>query len=79
MTTDGALRAYIPVVSYTGKEKENASPGVEDPAPLVALVATRPLQDEELFLNYRLNPNAPSGLPEWYTPVDPDEDARRWA
>ena len=47
--------------------------------PGVALVALRDLEDEELFLNYRLNPNAPGGLPSWYSSVDPDEDERRWA
>ncbi|KAG1676909.1 hypothetical protein FOA52_014785 [Chlamydomonas sp. UWO 241] len=44
----------------------------------LALVATRTLHDgEELLQNYRLNPRGPQ--PSWYTPVDPDEDARRWA
>ena len=50
----------------------------DDPAPLRALafVTTRQVADEELFLNYRLNPkNSP---PPWYTPVDPEEDRRRW-
>jgi len=42
----------------------------------LAFVATREVRDEELFLNYRLNPR--NGYPSWYTPVDPDEDARRW-
>ena len=34
----------------------------------LAFVATRELEDEELFLNYRLNPANPR--PDWYTPVD---------
>jgi hypothetical protein len=43
----------------------------------VALVAIRPIQQgEELFLNYRLNPKLK--LPEWYHPVDEQEDRRRW-
>ena len=42
----------------------------------LAFVATRELQDEELFLNYRLNPANPR--PDWYTPVDLEEDKRRW-
>jgi hypothetical protein len=50
-----------------------------DAAPCVVLVALRNLENEELFLNYRLNPNAPGGLPDWYAPVDREEDARRWA
>lgn len=43
----------------------------------LALVAVREVKDEELLLNYRLNPNLPS-LPDWYSPVDADEDRRRW-
>ena len=54
-------------------------PRETDPAPCVALVATRPLHDEELFLNYRLNPNAAGGLPDWYSSIDEEEDARRWS
>lgn len=42
----------------------------------LALIATRPLKDEELFLNYRLNPA--NKLPAWYAAVDAEEDARRW-
>ena len=57
----------------------NFLPRKNDPAPCVALIALRDLKDEELFLNYRLNPNAPGGLPEWYAAVDIEEDARRWA
>ena len=50
----------------------------DDPAPLRALafVTTRQVADEELFLNYRLNPK--NSHPPWYTPVDPEEDRRRW-
>ena len=33
-------------------------------------------EEEELYLNYRLNPRNP--YPEWYTPCDKEEDARRW-
>ena len=40
------------------------------------LVATREIKDEELFLNYRLNPK--TRRPEWYAPVDEEEDLRRW-
>ena len=42
----------------------------------LAFVATRQLKDEELFLNYRLNPK--NKKPDWYTPVDLEEDERRW-
>ena len=44
--------------------------------PSLVLVTTRAVQDEELFLNYRLNPRLPA--PDWYSSVDPEEDARRW-
>lgn len=44
----------------------------------VALVATTDLEDEELLVNYRLNPKA-GQLPSWYKPVDMEEDSRRWA
>ena len=43
----------------------------------LAYVAMRPLCDEELFLNYRLNPR--QELPAWYVPVDVEEDNRRWS
>ena len=44
--------------------------------PGLVLVATRKVEDEELWLNYRLNPMLPR--PAWYASVDPEEDARRW-
>ena len=44
--------------------------------PGLVLVATREVEDEELWLNYRLNPQLPR--PTWYVSVDPAEDARRW-
>lgn len=78
-TDSKGLRAYVPVVQFTGKEESVLLPGPTDPAPCVALVALRDLKDEELFLNYRLNPNAPGGLPKWYSAVDAEEDGRRWA
>ena len=42
----------------------------------LVLVSSRELRDEELFLNYRLNPR--NAYPKWYTPVDVEEDERRW-
>ena len=53
-------------------------PEPDDGRPLkgIALVATQPLKDQELFLNYRLNPQNEN--PEWYVPVDLDEVKRRW-
>lgn len=43
----------------------------------LALVALRPLCDEELLLNYRLSPHVQR--PAWYVPVDAEEEQRRWA
>jgi len=45
--------------------------------PLLLFLATRELEEEELFLNYRLNPALEP--PQWYHPVNLDEDRRRWA
>ena len=42
----------------------------------LALISSREVRDEELFLNYRLNPA--NAYPPWYAPVDVEEDARRW-
>lgn len=48
-----------------------------DVAQGLALVALRDLEDEELFLNYRLSPHV--AQPDWYWAVDSDENQRRWA
>ncbi|POM62776.1 Uncharacterized protein PHPALM_28029 [Phytophthora palmivora] len=43
----------------------------------LAFIATADItNEEELFLNYRYNPDRP--LPEWYTPVDVDSDRAMW-
>jgi hypothetical protein len=50
----------------------------------MVLVATRELQDEEVFMNYRLSAasstssSSSSALPDWYSPVNAEEDVRRW-
>eukprot|EP00890_Picochlorum_soloecismus_P004242 jgi/Picsp_1/4819/NSC_02187-R2_protein len=69
------LRRFIPLVH--GKVPDQKS---DEKSELlgVAMVALRPLENEELFLNYRLNPNCLQGLPEWYCPIDEEEDSRRW-
>lgn len=46
--------------------------------PCLALIATRDLCDEEVFMNYRYNPAAPS-IPDWYHDCDPESTRRRWA
>ena len=44
----------------------------------LVMVAVRDIQHgEEIFVNYRFNPEL-QNLPEWYTPVDVEEDYQRW-
>ncbi|CAK4476111.1 unnamed protein product [Aphanomyces euteiches] len=43
----------------------------------LVLVALNDIQDEEVFLNYRYNPNME--YPAWYTPVNQDEDLKMWS
>lgn len=44
----------------------------------VVLLACRGgLQDQEVFMDYRFNPNM--AHPDWYNPVDPKEAAKMWA
>lgn len=78
-------REYFPVIQY-GPSHEQIEGSVQ-PAVIthdsvvsgLALIAIRDIEDEEVFLNYRLNPNAISSLPDWYHPVDKEEDIRRWS
>ena len=42
----------------------------------VALIALRPLWDEELFTDWALNPGGPR--PPWYVPVDAEAEKRIW-
>ncbi|XP_024031935.1 uncharacterized protein LOC112094673 [Morus notabilis] len=90
--TEKDMRAYIPNVVFGNLDESNmkrfgsfwfkygSSKIAGSDIPLLKtliLVATRALGDEEVLLNYRL-----SNLrrrPEWYTPVDEDEDKRRWS
>ncbi|PON34935.1 C5orf [Parasponia andersonii] len=86
------MRVYIPNVVFGNLEDTNmkrfgnfwfkygSSKNMGSDVPLLrtlVLVAMRALCDEEVLLNYRL-----SNLkrqPEWYTPVDEEEDRRRWS
>jgi len=45
--------------------------------PTVLIMAIQHIEDEELFLNYRFNPNNP--YPSWYVQPDEEEAKRRWA
>ena len=42
-------------------------------------ITTKPIaKGEELFVNYRFNPQAKRKHPKWYHAIDPEEDAMRW-
>nr|GEW88425.1 hypothetical protein [Tanacetum cinerariifolium] len=87
------MRAYIPNIIFGGVEEVKmkrfgsfwfksgavSSDGhLEGPImKSLALVATRPLRNEEVYLNYRLSNS--KRRPSWYTPVDEEEDRRRWS
>ncbi|GMI48525.1 hypothetical protein TrCOL_g5177 [Triparma columacea] len=44
---------------------------------MVAMTTRDVFDGEEIFINYRFNPNA-IGIPEWYKPVKDGEDEMRW-
>lgn len=86
------MRAYIPNLVFGGNESvsmkrfgsfwfRSRGSGDEEGDGLViktlVLVATRGLSNEEIFLNYRLSNT--KRRPVWYTPVDEEEDRRRWS
>ena len=77
-----AVRPSVPNAPFSGDKGNWVSRLVEPPSAAsrrvhgLVLVACRPLEDEELFLNYRLNPEHP--CPDWYQHVDIEEDRRRW-
>jgi hypothetical protein len=91
--TEKDMRVYIPNVVFGGSEtaimkrfvsfwfkswsgscKTDESENAVIRA--LVLIATRNICNEELYLKYRLS-NAKRG-PEWYVPVDSEEDERRW-
>lgn len=86
--SENGMRAYIPNVAYgnagEGKMmkfgglsfKTGSSSSLDAPVlKTVVLVATRALCNEELLLDYSLSNS--ERRPEWYTPVDEEEDGRR--
>jgi hypothetical protein len=89
--TEKDMRTYIPNVSFGNHEevnmrrfgsfwfKSSAKNSVSDVPVLktLVLVATRALCNEEVLLNYRLSNT--KRRPAWYTPVDEEEDRRRWS
>ncbi|KAL6899457.1 hypothetical protein ACP4OV_006115 [Aristida adscensionis] len=85
------MRVYIPNITFGGEEsitmkrfgsfyfKSGGSAnqtGHSLALKTLVLVSTRSIRDEELFLNYRYSNS--KRRPEWYTPVDEEEDKRRW-
>lgn len=89
--TEKDMRTYIPNLSFGNAEEvnmrrfgsfwfrssaKNRGSGVPVLKTLV-LVANRVLCDEEVLLNYRLSNS--KRRPAWYTPVDEEEDRRRWS
>lgn len=67
------LRRFLPYVSCASTMDSILGARVTG----LVLVARRRLEDEELFMDYRLNPNHPR--PRWYRPVDSLAEQRRWA
>ncbi|KAL6539037.1 hypothetical protein OROMI_025363 [Orobanche minor] len=90
--SDEGMRTYIPNISFGNGDgvrmkkfgsfwfKSWKSSNMVTDVPVLrslVLVATRGIYNEEIFLNYRL-----SNLkrrPSWYSPVDEEEDRRRWS
>ncbi|XP_022724904.1 uncharacterized protein LOC111281442 [Durio zibethinus] len=88
--TEKDMRAYIPNVSFGNAEVNmrrfgsfwfrwgSRNSGTDVPVlKTLVLVATTALCDEEVLLNYRLSNS--KRRPSWYTPVDEEEDRRRWS
>lgn len=90
--TEKEMRVYIPNVVFGDAEavkmkkfgsfwlKLGSSRNSGSDVPVLktlVMVATRALCDEEVLLNYRLSNS--KRRPEWYSPVDEEEDRRRWS
>lgn len=59
------------------EEAEAEAPNGKVVVPTLVLVAKRFILDEEVFLNYRLSTHVKR--PDWYHPVNAEEEKRRWA
>uniref|UniRef100_A0A5B7BCJ8 SET domain-containing protein 9 n=1 Tax=Davidia involucrata TaxID=16924 RepID=A0A5B7BCJ8_DAVIN len=90
--TEKDMRTYIPNILFGSGDgikmkklgsfwfKSGGSSDGGSAVPILktlVLVATRALCDEEVLLNYRLSNS--KRRPSWYTPVDEEEDRRRWS
>ncbi|RLM78110.1 hypothetical protein C2845_PM12G21320 [Panicum miliaceum] len=86
------MRVYIPNITFGGEEpikmkrfgsfyfKSGSSDNQAGDSLVLktlVLVSTRSIRDEELFLNYRYSNS--KRRPEWYSPVDEEEDKTRWS
>ncbi|XP_020570673.1 uncharacterized protein LOC110017866 isoform X2 [Phalaenopsis equestris] len=84
------MRVYIPNIVFGGEESvrmkrvgsfwfrlKGGGDEARDVMKTLVLVATRPLCEEEVYLNYRLSNSR--RRPSWYVPVDQEEDQRRWS
>eukprot|EP01114_Cavostelium_apophysatum_P020672 TRINITY_DN6995_c0_g1_i1.p2 TRINITY_DN6995_c0_g1~~TRINITY_DN6995_c0_g1_i1.p2 ORF type:complete len:480 (-),score=141.87 TRINITY_DN6995_c0_g1_i1:1848-3287(-) len=67
------LQSYIPNELF---EKVDIFENKQNVMNSLAVIASRHLYDEELFLNYRLNPEF--DYPPWYVQPDLEEAQRRW-
>ncbi|OEL36398.1 hypothetical protein BAE44_0002584 [Dichanthelium oligosanthes] len=90
--TEKNMRVYIPNITFGGEEpikmkrfgsfyfKSGTSDNQAGDSLVLktlVLVSTRSICYEELFLNYRYSNS--KRRPEWYSPVDEEEDKRRWS
>jgi hypothetical protein len=74
----GSLARMFGEDDEDGEEAEEAgSPPGKVVVPTLVLVAKRFILNEEVFLNYRLSTHVKR--PDWYHPVNAEEEKRRWA
>jgi len=71
------LYQYIPNEFYKPPTVWSSEEAKVAHAQSILLVTTQEIRDSELFLDYRYNPKV--ALPAWYTPVNVEENRRRWA
>jgi hypothetical protein len=72
---DAVIRQRVASSALLGLGRQQARRAVRNS---LAIVATRPIADEEVFINYRFNPESPA-LPDWYEDCDSEESRRRWS
>ena len=74
---DDLLKRFVPN-SYARKPKFLGPKLIEGDVYMhgLVLLTTRDVCNEELFMNYRLNPKFEN--PEWYTVCDEEESKKRW-